>query len=110
MVRPGVFSSGNGLVIYDVSDVQNHRPNPVIKVISSLYWNNGDIAIQPDLAFIRGRPFLGVGDEFGAGGGDYPKAAIRACSAGLPPYGMERRRRQQSRSRSSPSQLMPRRR
>lgn len=90
MVRPGVFSSGNGLVIYDVSDVQNRRPNPVIKVISSLYWTNGDIAIQPDLAFIHGKPFLGVGDEFGAGGGDYPKAAIRACSAGLPPYGMER--------------------
>ena len=90
MERPGVFSSGNGLVIYDVSEVQNRRPNPVIKVVSSLYWKNGDIAIQPDLAFIHGRPFLAVGDEFGAGGGDYPKAAVQACSAGLPPYGMER--------------------
>ncbi len=90
MARAGVFSSGNGLVIYDVSDVQDRRPSPDIKVVSSLYWKNGDIAIQPDLAFIHGKPFLGVGDEFGAGGGDYPKAAIRACSAGLPPYGMER--------------------
>ncbi len=90
MTHAGVFSSGNGLVIYDVSDVQNRRPNPVIKVISTLYWNNGDIAIQPDLAFIHGKPYLGVGDEFGAGGGDYPQAAIQACRARLPPYGMER--------------------
>ena len=90
LVRPGVFSSGNGLVIYDVSDVQSRRSNPVIRVISSMYWKNGDIAIQPDLAFIHGKPFLGVGDEFGAGGGDYPLAAVRACRAGLPPYGMER--------------------
>ena len=90
MVRPGVFSSGNGLVIYDVSQVQNRQPNPVIKVVSSLYWKNGNIAIEPDLAFIHGKAFLGVGDEFGAGGGDYPKAAIRACTAALPPFGMER--------------------
>jgi hypothetical protein len=90
MVRPGLFSSGNGLVIYDVSQVQNRRPNPVIKVISTLYWVNGDIGIEPDLAFIHGKPFLGVGDEFGSGGGRYPAAAIGACRAGLPPFGMER--------------------
>lgn len=90
MVRPGVFSSGNGLVIYDVSQVQDRQPHPVIKVVSTLYWKNGNVAIEPDLAFIHGKAFLGVGDEFGSGGGDYPKAAIRACSAGLPPFGMER--------------------
>jgi hypothetical protein len=32
-------------------------------------------------------PLLHPSDEFGAGGGDYPKTAIRACRAGLPPYG-----------------------
>jgi hypothetical protein len=90
MARPGVFSSGNGLVIYDVSQVQSRRPHPVIKVISSLYWKNGNVAIQPDLAFIHGKPLLGVGDEFGSGGGNYPAAAISACGAGLPPFGFER--------------------
>ncbi len=90
LVRPGHFSSGNGLVIYDVSQVQDRRPHPEIKVISSLYWVNGDIGIQPDLAFIHGRPYLGVGDEFGSGGGRYPQAAINACGAGLPPFGFER--------------------
>jgi hypothetical protein len=90
LVRPGVFSSGNGLVIYDVSEVQDRRPNPVIKVISSLYWVNGDIAIQPDLAFIHGKPYVGAGDEYGSGGGRYPAAAIGACRAGLPPFGFER--------------------
>jgi hypothetical protein len=90
LVRPGVFSSGNGVVIYDVSQVQERRPNPVIKVVGSLYWVNGDIAIQPDLAFIGGKPFLGAGDEYGAGGGNYPAAAVGACGAGLPPFGFER--------------------
>jgi hypothetical protein len=90
LVRPGVFSSGNGVVIYDVSEVQNRRPNPTIKVVGSLYWTNGDIAIEPDLAFIGGRPFLGAGDEYGSGGGKYPQAAIGACGAGLPPFGFER--------------------
>jgi len=90
MVRPGVFTSGNGLVIYDVSQVQERRPHPVIKVISSLYWVNGDIGIEPDLAFIHGKPYLGVGDECGSGGCSYPKGAVDACNAGLPPNGMER--------------------
>ncbi len=90
MVRPGDFSSGNGLVIYDVSQVQDRRPHPVIRVISSLYWKDGDIAIEPDLAFIDGKPYLGVGDECGSGGCSYPKSAIAACQAGLPPFGMER--------------------
>ncbi len=90
MVHPGDFKSGNGLVIYDVSQVQNRRPHPVIKVISSLYWVNGDIGIEPDLAFINGKPYLGVGDECGSGGCNYPKGAINACQAGLPPYGFER--------------------
>ena len=85
LTRPGVFSSGNGVVIYDVSQVQDRHPDPVIKVVSSFYWMNGSIAIQPDLAFIDGKPFLGAGDEFGAGGGKYPTAAIDACGAGLPP-------------------------
>jgi hypothetical protein len=90
MLHPGDFKSGNGLVIYDVSQVQERKPHPVIKVISSLYWVNGDIGIQPDLAFIHGKPYLGVGDECGSGGCAYPKAAMQACAAGLPPNGMER--------------------
>jgi len=90
LVRPGVYSSGNGLIIYDVSEVQDRRAHPRIKVLGSLYWVNGNVAIQPDLAFIRGRPYVGVGDECGAGACDYPAAAISACRAALPPYGFER--------------------
>lgn len=90
MSSAGHYQSGNGLVIYDVSQVQQRRPHPVIKVISSLYWVNGAIAIEPDLAFIHGTPFLGVGDECGSGGCNYPKGALAACQAGLAPFGMER--------------------
>lgn len=89
-VRAGVYSSGNGLVIYDVSQVQERRPHPVIKVVSSLYWVNGYVGIQPDLAFIHGKPYLGVGDECGSGGCRYPAGARAACGAGLPPFGFER--------------------
>ena len=90
MVRPGTFTSGNGLVIYDVSQVQDRDPHPVIREISALYWTDGDIAIEPDLAFINGTPYVGVGDECGSGGCVYPKSALAACRAGLPPFGMER--------------------
>ncbi len=89
-VRPGVYRSGNGLVIYDVSQVQERRPHPLIKVVSSLYWVNGYVGIQPDLAFIRGKPYLGVGDECGSGGCRDPAGAVAACAAGLPPFGFER--------------------
>ncbi len=89
-VRTGVYSSGNGLVIYDVSQVQERRPHPTVKVISSLYWVNGYVGIQPDLAFIHGVPYLGVGDECGSGGCSYPAGALAACRAHLAPYGFER--------------------
>ncbi len=89
-IRAGKFSSGNGLVIYDVSQVQQRRPHPVIKVLGTLYWKNGDIGIEPDLAFIGGKPYLGVGDECGSGGCRYPQGAIAACHAHLPPFGLER--------------------
>ena len=90
LVKPGDFSSGNGLVIYDVSQVQERRAHPVIRVLGSVYWKDGDIAIEPDLAFINGTPYLGVGDECGSGGCRDPRGAIAACRAGLPPNGMER--------------------
>jgi hypothetical protein len=89
-VRPGVYRSGNGLVIYDVSQVQERRPHPRIKVVSSLYWVNGYVGIQPDLAFIHGKPYLGVGDECGSGGCRDPGGAVAACAAGLAPFGFER--------------------
>ena len=90
LVHAGDFTSGNGLVIYDVSQVQDRRPHPQIKVLGSLYWKDGDIGIEPDLAFIGGTPYLAVGDECGSGGCVYPQGAIAACKAGLPPYGVER--------------------
>ena len=90
LVHAGDFSSGNGLVIYDVSAVQQRRPHPAIHVLGSLYWKDGDIAIEPDLAFIAGRPYLAIGDECGSGGCADPQGAIAACRAGLPPSGLER--------------------
>ena len=90
LVHAGDFTSGNGLVIYDVSQVQERRPHPQIRVLGSLYWTDGDIAIEPDLAFIHGTPFVGVGDECGSGGCSDPQGAIAACRAGLAPNGMER--------------------
>jgi len=84
----GVFTTGNGFIVYDVSDIQNRKPNPTISVVSQFYWTNGGTGIEPDEALIGGVPYLAVGDEDGPGVGSNPW--VSACMAGLPPYGFYR--------------------
>jgi hypothetical protein len=78
----------NGLVILDVSDIQFRRPNPEVRVISTLFWNDGGTAQQALPVTIRGRPYLIFTDERGAGGGGAGKAF--ACAQGLAPHGFAR--------------------
>jgi hypothetical protein len=77
----------NGLVILDVSDIQFRRPNPQIRVISTLFWEDGGQAQNTLPVTIKGRPYLIFTDELGSGGvGGRPGA----CARGLPPYGFAR--------------------
>jgi len=91
--QPGQFGNTgssigpNGLVILDVSDIQFRRPNPQIRVISTLFWVDGGQAQQALPVTIRGRPHVIFTDEAGSGGvGGRPGA----CARGLPPSGFAR--------------------
>lgn len=91
--QPGQFGNTgssigpNGLVILDVSDIQFRRPNPQIRVISTLFWEDGGQAQIALPVTIKGRPYLIFTDEGGAGGVGGREGA---CARGLPPSGFAR--------------------
>jgi hypothetical protein len=87
----GVWAAGrpNGLVISDVSDIQFRRPNPQIRVISTLFWEDGGTAQSTLPVTIKGRPHLIFADE--AAGPSGPEGGrLTACAVGLPPSGFAR--------------------
>ncbi|TMH27716.1 MAG: hypothetical protein E6H66_22980 [Betaproteobacteria bacterium] len=75
----------DGLVIMDVSDYQFRRPNPQIRIISTLFWpdQGGAEAMIP--VKIKGHPYLISTDEAGGAGGAGGWAA--ACARGASPFG-----------------------
>ena len=80
------FTSGrDGLVIEDVSDYQFRRPNPQIRIVSTLFWpdQGGAEAMIP--VKIKGHPYLISTDEAGGAGGAGGWAA--ACARGASPFG-----------------------
>jgi hypothetical protein len=58
---------GFGLGIYDVSDFQKRKPNPVGREVSSLTWKSMSIPQMTLPITIKGKPFLLESDEFGPG-------------------------------------------
>jgi len=83
--------AANGLVILDVSDVQSRRPNPQIRVISTLFWEDGSIGQGALPVTIRGRPYVIFTDELGSGGSPGGlQAWAEACARGLPPFSFAR--------------------
>jgi hypothetical protein len=82
-------SLDNGIIIADVSEVQARKPNPQIRVISTLLWGDGSESHQTIPIRIDGRPYLIATDQGGAG--TATGAGWRAaCAAGLPPWSMAR--------------------
>jgi hypothetical protein len=75
----------DGLVIEDVSDYQFRRPNPQIRIVSTLFWpdQGGAEAMIP--VKIRGRSYLISTDESGGAGGAGGWAA--ACARGASAFG-----------------------
>ena len=60
-------ATGKGLVILDVSEIQSRQPNPQVREVGSLAWDNMSIP-QNALPFTRnGRPYLLEIDEFSIG-------------------------------------------
>jgi len=79
----------NGFLILDTSEVQARKPNPRIRLISETNWHDGSLS-QMAISFkIKGRPFVVITDEGGAG--STSRAGMQyACAAGRTPFGMAR--------------------
>src|SRR5882757_1053076 len=87
IMNPGTGASGqNGLVIVDVSDFQYRRPNPQPRVVSTLFWPDGGIAMTSQPIKIDGHPYLLASDELGPTITNHQSA----CAQNLPPFGFPR--------------------
>ena len=75
----------DGLVILDVSDYQFRRPNPEIRIISTLFWEDQGQAEDMYPVKIKGHPYIISSDEAGGAGGVGGWAA--ACARGASAFG-----------------------
>jgi hypothetical protein len=80
----------NGFVILDTTEVQQRRPNPKIRNISTVLFKDGTTAQHTIPITIGGKPHLVMVDEGGSGGLANEAAAKAACAAGLPPFPLAR--------------------
>src|SRR6266849_4961145 len=80
----------NGLMIYDLSEIQARKANPQAKLISKLFWKDGSVAQHTIPVKIKGKRFVIFIDEAGAGGTSSAAQQANACAAGLPPFPMAR--------------------
>ena len=60
-------TGGFGLGIYDLSDFQDRKPNPVGREIASLSWKGISIPQSTVPITIKGKPYVLESDEFGPG-------------------------------------------
>src|SRR5271165_3650945 len=89
LTNPAV-PANNGLLIYDLSEIQARVPNPQVHLISKLLWKDGSVAQHTIPVKIDGHPYVIFIDEAGSGGLSGPAQQAAACAAGLPPFPMAR--------------------
>jgi hypothetical protein len=82
--------ANNGLVIYDLSEIQQRLPNPQPKALGEVYWKDGSIAQHTINVKIKGKPYVIFVDEGGSGGATSAGQLAAACAAGMPPFPMAR--------------------
>jgi hypothetical protein len=75
-----------GLIILDVSDVKARLPEPQVRIVSTLFWEDGGQAQQALPVSIEGRPYLIFTQELGSAGAG-PAGRAFACAENLPPFG-----------------------
>jgi hypothetical protein len=83
-------AANNGLLIYDLSQIQARRKNPQVKLISSLFWKDGSGAQHTIPVKIDGKPYVIFVDEAGSGGFSSAAQEQAACAAGFTPFPMAR--------------------
>ena len=86
--RQGNPHGPNGLVTLNVSQIQHRVPNPKVSVISTLFWNDSNIAQETLPVTYNGKNYLVTTDELGSGALVSTRAG--ACARGLSPYGFAR--------------------
>jgi len=89
LTNPAV-PANNGLLIYDLSEIQARVPNPQVRLISKLLWKDGSVSQHTIPVKIDGRPYVIFVDEGGSGGISSPAQEQAACAAGFPPFPMAR--------------------
>jgi hypothetical protein len=82
--------AANGLLIYDLTEVQQRRPDAKVKLISQLMWKDGAVGQHTIPIRINKKPYLIHVDEAGSGGFASAAQFATACAAGLPPFPMVR--------------------
>jgi hypothetical protein len=80
----------DGLLIYDLSEIQSRKANPQVRLISSVLWKDGAGAQHTIPVKIRGKPYIIFVDEGGSGGISSPAQRQAACAAGLTPFPLAR--------------------
>src|SRR6202047_3989371 len=80
----------NGLLIYDLSQIQARVLNPQVRLISSLLWKDGSVAQHTIPVKIGGKPYVVFVDEAGSGGLSSLAQATGPCAAGFTPFPMAR--------------------
>jgi hypothetical protein len=80
----------NGLLIYDLSEIQARKPNPQARLVSKLLWKDGSAAQHAIPVRIKGKPYVVFVDEGGSGGFGNDAQNAAACAAGMTPYPMAR--------------------
>ncbi|MGI4942543.1 MAG: LVIVD repeat-containing protein [Janthinobacterium lividum] len=92
--QPGYFTAPvgsssfgpEGLIILDTSDIAQHKPNPQLRTVGSLFWKDGGQSQAAMPLTIGGKPFLVFTQELSSGGiGAAARAA--SCAQNLPPFG-----------------------
>ena len=82
--------ASNGVLIYDLSQIQARAPNPQVRLISKLLWKDGSVAQHTIPIKVDGKSYVIFVDEAGSGGLSSAAQEAAACAAGLPPFPMAR--------------------
>jgi hypothetical protein len=79
-------AANNGLLVYDLSEIQARKPNATAKLVSTLLWKDGSTAQHTIPVKIGGHPYIVFVDEGGSGGLSSAAQEQAACAAGMPPF------------------------
>ena len=83
--------AANGLIIYDLADIQNRRgATPQPRVVGEVYWKDGSTAQHTINVTIGKKPYVVFVDEGGSGGITSAAQLGNACANGMIPFPIAR--------------------